>query len=87
MKVTLSKAQYRAVNALRGMPYDAHMLIMCSQPTKTGGILEGSQKAFDELVTFISEEMAEGMLSASASRTLSALCVKIDPSCASWLGA
>lgn len=86
MKVTLNKAEYRAVNALRGLPDRAHMLIMCSTFTETGGVLQGSEEAFEELVSFISEEMAEGMLSAAASRTLRAMCVKIDPDCADWLG-
>lgn len=86
MRVTLSKPQYRAINDLRGLPEAAHMLVMCSRPTKTGGILEGSEEAFNELVNFISEEMAEGMLSGTECRTLGALCVKIDPDCEDWLG-
>ena len=86
VRVTVNRSQYRAINDLRGLPDEAHMLIMCSSPTKTGGILEGSEEAFDELVAFISSEMAEGMLSASAHRTLGALCVKINPDCEDWLG-
>ena len=86
MRVPLTKAQYRAVNDLRGLPDRAHMLVMCSSATPTGGVLEGSDAAFDELVSFIGEEMAEGMLSAAATRALWSLCVKIDPECADWLG-
>jgi len=54
----------------------------------TSGVdsLEGSQEAFDELVEFIGEELAEGMLSATNARALHALCLRIDPSCADWLG-
>lgn len=62
------------------------MLIMCSLMTDTGGELEGSDEAFAELVSFIGEEMAEGRLSATAFRALRAMCVKIDPECADWLG-
>ena len=86
VRVTVNKSQYRALNELRGLPEEAHMLIMCSRPTKTGGILEGSEEAFEELVSFISDEMAEGMLSATECRTLGALCVKVDPDCRDWLG-
>ena len=86
MKVTLNKSQYRAVNDLRGLPHDAHLLIMCSSITDAGGILDGSEDAFEELVSFIGEEMADGMLSATAARTLRSLCIKIDPDCADWLG-
>jgi len=86
MRVTLNKTQYRAVNDLRGLPHDAHMLIMCSRHTATGGVLEGSEQAFEELVSFVSEELAEGKLSATAARALLSLCIKIDPECADWLG-
>ena len=86
MKITLNKSQYRAVNGLRGLPEEAHMLVMCSKLAPTGGILEGSEEAFEQLVAFISEEIAEGMLSAAASRALRTLCVRIDPDCANWLG-
>ncbi|TVQ87640.1 MAG: hypothetical protein EA397_17905 [Deltaproteobacteria bacterium] len=86
MKVTLNRREYLALDALRGLPEDAHMLIMCCTPTETGGILEGSQRAFEELVDFVSEEFSEGMLPASKVRALTSLCVKIDPECADWLG-
>lgn len=86
MVVTVNKAQYRALNALRGLPQGAHMLLMCSTMTPTGGTLDGSEQDFEELVEFVGEELANGTLSASASRALYALCVKIDPDCAEWLG-
>lgn len=86
MKVTLNKSECRAVNELRGLPDEAHMMIMCSSLTATGGVLTGSEQAFEELVEFISEEIAEGMLSATSTRVLASLCVKIDPDCADWLG-
>lgn len=86
MKVDLNQSQYRALNSLRGLPDKAHMLIMCSKPTPTGGTLEGSKQAFDELVEFVSGEIADGMLTASATQALASLCVEIDPDCADWLG-
>ncbi len=87
MTITLTKAQYRAVNDLRGLPEGAHMMVMCSRPTdKGGGILEGDESDFDELVSFIGESLADGMLSETRGRTLGSLCVKIDPDCADWLG-
>jgi len=86
MKVSLAKAEYDAVNDLRGLPHAAHMLLMCSLPTRKGAVLEGSEDAFAELVSSIGESMADGMLSASAARTLRSVCLKIDPDCADWLG-
>ena len=86
MKVSLDKSEYRALNGLRGLPEGAHMLVMCSRPTTTGATLVGSADTLDELVSAISEQIADGMLSATAVRALYSLCVKIDPDCADWLG-
>ncbi len=86
MRAALNKTQDRALNKLRGLPHAAHMLIMCSRHTPTGSVLDGSEDAFDELVQFISGEIADGMLSAADTRALAPLCVKIDPDCADWLG-
>jgi hypothetical protein len=58
------------------------MLLM----TSSDDALEGSKEAFVELVEFISEELAEGMVSRANEGVLIALCLKIDPSCADWLG-
>ena len=86
MKITLTDAQCRALNDLRGLPTNAHFLVMTSTPTATGGVLEGSRDAYEELVAHIGEDLAEGMLSKSAASALKSLCLKIDPGCASWLG-
>ncbi len=86
MKVTTNKSQFRALNDRRGLPPRAHRLVMCSRSTSTGGVLEGTEEDFAELVEFISEELAEGMLSATAARALVSLAVKLDPDCADWLG-
>ncbi len=86
MKITLNKKQYRALHQLRGLPEGAHMLVMCSGMTDTGGTLDGDPDAFDELVGFINEEITEGMVSATTAGVLASLCVKIDPDSAEWLG-
>jgi hypothetical protein len=86
MKVAVNKGEYRALNALRGLPEGAHMLVMCSSFTETGGLLEGSEEDFEELVSFIGGEMADGTLSLTAARALRSMCLKIDPGCAEWLG-
>ena len=86
MRVAIDKREFRSLNDLRGLPTDAHMLIMCARPTPSGDTLEGSKQAFDELVSFISGEIAEGMVHETAISSLSSLCVRIDPGCADWLG-
>jgi hypothetical protein len=62
------------------------MLVMCSRTTATGGELDGRPEAFDALVSHISEDIAGKMHSVSKARTLAAVAVKIEPSCANWLG-
>ena len=51
MRVDCNKAQYNAVNDLRGLPAAAHMLVMCSSITATGGVLDGDEEAFEEIPT------------------------------------
>ena len=86
MKVTLDKAQFRAVNALRGLPEGAHMMVMTSRPIEAGGILEGAREDFDELVSHISEELADAMVSAASGRALASVAIAIDPDSVDWLG-
>ena len=86
MKVTLTEAEYQAVNALRGLPPNAHLLIMCSRMTPTGGELDGSEEDFEELVSHLSGEIASGVVPRAKVSALWKLCVKIDPACAAWLG-
>ena len=85
MRVQLNKAQYDAVNDLRGLPEDAHMLVMCSHHTARGGVLDGSEEAFEQLLSFISEELSYGV-SARRARVLYSVAVAIDPDCADWIG-
>ena len=86
LRISINKIEYRTLINLRGLPDGAHMLIMCASSTPTGAILEGSEEAFEELVAFISEELAEGLVRGRTAGTLHALGVKIDPGCADWLG-
>ncbi len=86
MRITANKSQSDALSRLRGLPEAAHFLVMSGRDTAGGTILEGREEAFAELVSFISEELADGMLSAPAARSLASVCIAIDPECADWLG-
>lgn len=85
MKVTINRSEVKALNDLRGLPEDAHMMVMCMESTEDGGVLEGSETAFEALVDFIGEELAEGLVRGDP-RHLVSLCEKIDPDCVEWLG-
>lgn len=86
MLAKLDKTQARALESLRGLPADAHSLVMCSRLTASGCTLEGPKGAFDELIAFIGEQLADGMLPAPSVVALRSLCVQIDPDCADFLG-
>ena len=86
MTITLTRSEDRALNGLRGLPEGAHMLVMCSRRAGTGVILEGSAEDFEELVAFIGDQLADGLVSPTAERALVSLSVKIDPDCGDWLG-
>jgi len=62
------------------------MLVMCAHPDPSGDTLEGTKDDFDELVEHISGEFAEGMVSNRDAPLLYAICIKINPDCAEWLG-
>ena len=62
------------------------MMVMTSSFTSTGGELEGDEMDFDELVDFVSEELAYGMASGSQAAALVSMCEKIQPGCSDWLG-
>ena len=86
MKVTVNRSETRALNNLRGLPEDAHMMLMTMSISVDGGVLEGTAKTLQSLVEFIGELLADGMLSDPDATVLAALCEKIDPSCIDWLG-
>ena len=87
MRITLTKAEYNVVNDLRGMPTDAHMMVMCSQMLPDGGgVLDGTEEAFDELFHHINEDLSEGLARKRSVRALMSVCLKIYPDRADWLG-
>lgn len=85
--MTVTTAQSRALNELRGLPDDVFMMLMTARRTETGEVLQGTEETFAELVSFIADDLAEGMVSRRSVRPLRALCIAIDPDCADWLGA
>ena len=87
MQVEISEAESRALNKLRGLPQGVFMMIVTARPLAQGETLQGEEASFQELIEFIDEEIAEGMVSGRAASLLFDLCVRMDPSCADWLGA
>ncbi len=86
MRIALNKTEYRALNRLRGLPPDAHLLVMCCHTTPTGGTLDGSENAFEELVEFLIAEVDEGLAPATDHPALLSIAGKINPESLDWLG-
>ncbi|MEM7675780.1 MAG: hypothetical protein AAF449_07220 [Myxococcota bacterium] len=61
-------------------------MVMAMELTPEGNVIEGEMETFESLVTFVSNELASGTVSNSNLRSLTSLCVKIDPACLDWLG-
>ena len=58
MKVKITKAQYSALNDIRGLQEDAHyMVILAKEDAKGGYVLEGTEKTFDGLVSDLYDEV------------------------------
>lgn len=74
--MTVSRAQSLALNELRGLPEKVHMMLMMGQRTEAGELLQGTEETFAELVSFIAEDLAEGMVSGRSIPPLRALCSK-----------
>ena len=86
MRIKINRSETRALNNLRGLPDDVHMMLMTMTFADDGGVLDGTKETFDFLVEFIGELLAEEMLSDRDASVLTSLCQKIDPGCVDWLG-
>ena len=84
MNITLNQAESEALNALTGLPTEAHMLVMCGDVTASGMELEGSVTAFDELLQDLHDRLAEHRIPTAQRAALASICAKIDPKSASW---
>jgi hypothetical protein len=81
--VTLDKAEYRLLNQFRGLPEDAHMLVMCSRSGPDGGgVLDGDPEAFAELRSYVGEEIEQGR--PTGRRALMSMYTKLDLACAEY---
>ena len=80
--IKITDNQYSALLNIYGPPESVHDMIMCS----SDNVLSGDQDDFDDLLHLISEEIGEGLCSASDAKKLSAIAKKVDPTSIHWLG-
>ena len=79
-KISISIAEYLALNSIRGLEEDAHMLVMTAQRTKNGYyVLSGSSETFDSLASYISEDIYYETLPAKELKQLRKLLERLEP--------
>jgi hypothetical protein len=56
--IEISSAEYGALLNIHGLSEDAHMMVMCAGPAKTGNYnLEGYPSAFEDLTHDLADEI------------------------------
>lgn len=78
-KVEITEAQYDALNFIRGLQEDAHYMVILARKSKSGYVLEGTQKTFDGLLTDLYDEVEYNMQPARRLKHLRSLICQIQP--------
>ena len=80
MKIKITKAQYSALNDIRGLQQDAHYMVILAKEDPSGDyILEGTEKTFDGLVSDLYDEVEFEMQPKSKLKYLRQLIGEIHP--------
>ena len=80
IKIKITKAQYSALNDIRGLQQDAHYMVILAKDLPDGGyVLEGTEETFDHLVTDLYEEVEFEMQPKSKLKHLRSLICEIQP--------
>jgi len=78
-KVTLTSAQYSAVNNIRGLEQSAHYMVLTATQKDSGWILEGTEDTFDELLSDMYDEVEYKMQPAPKLRKILEAICQISP--------
>ena len=78
-KVTLSNAQYSAVNNIRGLEQSAHYMVMTATQKEKAWVLEGTEDTFDELLSDLYDEVEYKMQPAPKLRKILEVICEISP--------
>lgn len=81
-KFVVTSKEYDALNMIRGLAEDAHYLVMCAKLQKDGSwVLEGSEDAFDQLTSDLSDEIYHHLSPAPRLRHIQKLYDRLNPEC------
>jgi hypothetical protein len=78
-KLLITKAQYLALDRIRGLEQSVHYMVMAAKETPKGYVLEGSSEAFDHLQNDLSDEIYHEMSPASQLKHLRSLMLRLEP--------
>ena len=76
--VTVSRQEFSALMDIRGLPADAHSMVMTACRAPDGKVLlTGERSAFQELLSTAIEEIEEGLATRKNQEFLAELCCRI----------
>ncbi len=79
IKLKVTEKQYDALQEIRGLRNDGHMMVMTAKRLENGWLLEGTEKTFDGLVTDLYDEVEFEMQPKSKLKHLRQLIAEISP--------
>lgn len=79
LKIEITKSQYSALNAIRGLQQDAQYMVILANETANGYVLEGTEQTFEHLVRDLYDEVEFEMQPKSALKHLRSLICRIEP--------
>ena len=79
IKLEITEKQYDALQEIRGLKNDGHMMVMTAKRLENGWLLEGTEKTFDRLVTDLYDEVEFEMQPKSKLKHLRQLICEISP--------
>lgn len=79
MKVPITKAQYDALNYIRGLQQDAFYMVIAARKSEGDYVLEGTEETFDHLIGDLYDEVEYEMQPSSRLKHLRSLICQIQP--------
>jgi len=81
-KFVVTRKEYAALSHIRGLAQDAHFIVMCAKLQENGTwVLEGTEEAFDQLSSDLSDEIYHRLSPAPQLRSLEKLHSRLSPDC------
>ena len=83
-RIGITKSQYRALNAIRGLDPSVHYMVIAAKQAPSGYVLEGTSETFDHLVRDLSDEILYELAPRSRLKHLRSLMTRVAPDTDLW---